>query len=98
MKGKVDNILAQLRGLGFEATWHDREPRKLGGIAEDFADLSDQDFERMLNKVNSLEQLAGIANRRKLLRAPWVKRYSEAQRQMIVSRKLELQNKRKGKR
>lgn len=95
---KRDNILAQLRALGFEATWHDTQPREVNGISADYADLSDVEFERMLRKVHSLDDLAGIANRRKILRAPWLKRYTDTQRQLIVARKLELENNRKAKR
>ena len=95
---KRDNILARLRALGFEATWHDTKPRKVEGISADYADLSDTQFEKMLRKVHSLDDLAGIANRRKILKSPQLKRYTDTQRKLILARKMELENNRKAKR
>ena len=52
-----------------------------------------KDFSDMLEQINDLTLLAGIANRRKVLNAPELKRYSDEQRKLILSRKYELQRK-----
>ena len=59
----------------------------------DYAELNLKDFSDMLEQINDLTLLAGIANRRKVLNAPELKRYSDEQRKLILSRKYELQRK-----
>lgn len=59
----------------------------------DYAELNLKDFSDMLEEINDLSELAGIANRRKVLNAPELKRYSDEQRKLILSRKYELQRK-----
>ena len=59
----------------------------------DYAELNLKDFSDMLEQINDLTLLAGIANRRKVLNAPELKRYSDDQRKLILSRKYELQRK-----
>lgn len=59
----------------------------------DYAELNNKDFSDMLEEINDLTLLAGIANRRKVLNAPNLKRYSKDQRNLILSRKYEIQRK-----
>ena len=59
----------------------------------DYAELNNKDFYAMLEEINDLSELAGIANRRKVLNAPNLKRYSDDQRKLILSRKYEIQRK-----
>ena len=65
----------------------------VGRFELDYAELNNKDFSDMLEEINDLTLLAGIANRRKVLNAPELKRYSDEQRKLILSRKYELQRK-----
>ena len=67
----------------------------VGRFAPDYAELNLKDFSNMLEEINDLTLLAGIANRRKVLNAPNLKRYSDDQRNLILSRKYEIQRKMK---
>ena len=70
---------------------------KLPNPAIDYSLLSEKQFLTMLNEFHCLEELAGLANRRRILNTPSLPRWNEVQRGLIVQRKLELQNM-KGKR
>ena len=63
----------------------------------DYSLLSEKQFLTMLNEFHCLEELAGLANRRRVLNTPSLPRWNEVQRGLIVQRKLELENQ-KGKR
>ena len=59
-------------------------------MAKDFADMTEKDFSEMLATISDLGELEGIANRRKILNAPHLKRYSQWQRDLIIQRKWEI--------
>jgi len=97
----IDQLLDRLRALGFEATYKPGPVRRPTATvpAVDFSELSEKEFERVLNKIQDIRQLEGLANRRRWLRAPELKRWNEAQLYMIKKRKLELEaGNKKGKR
>ena len=58
--------------------------------AKDFADMTEKEFSAMLATISDLGELEGIANRRKILNAPQLKRYSQWQRDLIIQRKWEI--------
>ena len=58
----------------------------------DAADLSEKDFAALLGAITSLAELEGFANRRQVLNAPQLKRYSDLQRELILQRKWELEH------
>ena len=89
-----DDLFSALRQLGFEAHYSERQPRDfLKVYKSDYAELSEKDFETMLSRVQSLSELQGIANRRSIFRARFLKRYSEAQVSLIKQRKWQLEQK-----
>jgi len=57
----------------------------------DWADLSEKQFEKALQSITSLEELNGLANRRRVLQRD-CKQWSEAQRSLILMRKFMLEN------
>ena len=59
-------------------------------LAKDYADMTEREFTQMLAEVTDLRVLEGIANRRKLLNAPQLKRYTQWQRDLILQRKWEI--------
>ena len=59
-------------------------------MAKDFADMTEKEFSAMLATISDLGELEGIANRRKILNAPQLKRYSQWQRDLIIQRKWEI--------
>ena len=59
-------------------------------MAKDFADMTEKEFSAMLATISDLCELEGIANRRKILNAPQLKRYSQWQRDLIIQRKWEI--------
>lgn len=59
-------------------------------MAKDFADMKEKEFSAMLATIFDLGELEGIANRRKILNAPHLKRYSQWQRDLIIQRKWEI--------
>ena len=59
-------------------------------MAKDFADMTEKEFCAMLATISDLGELEGIANRRKILNAPQLKRYSQWQRDLIIQRKWEI--------
>lgn len=68
--------------------WPDPKPDPY--LAKDYADVSEKEFSRMLAGVSDLPSLEGIANRRKILNAPQLKRYTQWQRDLILQRKWEI--------
>jgi hypothetical protein len=60
--------------------------------AKDYADLGEKDFNRVMNEITSLVELEAVANRRKHLRAPHLKRWSQWQRDAILRRQWELKH------
>lgn len=65
---------------------------------KDYSLLGEKEFQSLLEEITCLAELEGLANRRKILNAPQLTRWNESQRQMLITRKLELQNVKKGKR
>ena len=65
---------------------------------KDYSLLGEKEFQSLLEEITCLAELEGLANRRKILNAPQLTRWNESQRQMLIIRKLELQNVKKGKR
>ena len=61
-------------------------------LSQDYADLNERDFIRMLNEVTDLAELEGVANRRKILNAPQLNKYSRWQRDLIMQKKWELEH------
>ena len=62
-------------------------------LLADYASLNEKDFYTALQRISNLAELQGLANRRKILNAPQLARWSEVQRQQIIERKFELQAK-----
>ena len=60
-------------------------------LACDWADLSEKQFEQALQTITCLEELNGLANRRRVLQRD-CKQWSEAQRGLILMRKFMLEN------
>ena len=58
---------------------------------QDYALLGEKDFERVVNEYHSLAELEGLANRRKILNAPQLPKWSAVQREIIIRRKLQLE-------
>jgi len=72
---------------------HRVDPRsELHNPACDYSLLSEKQFLTVLNKIDCLLELEGLANRRRILNTPSLPRWTDIQRGMIVQRKLELQN------
>ena len=82
-------------------TTRQRNPRlapPLGGRLDagdapsvDWADLSEKQFEQALQTIICLEELNGLANRRRVLQRD-CKQWSEVQRSVILMRKFMLEN------
>ena len=58
---------------------------------QDYATLGEKDFQRVVNEYPSLAELEGLANRRKILNAPQLPKWSAVQREIIIQRKFELE-------
>ena len=58
---------------------------------KDYATLGEKDFERVVNEYHSLAELEGLANRRRILNAPQLAKWSAVQREIIIQRKFELE-------
>ena len=59
-------------------------------LSKDYADMSEREFTQMLAGITDLLLLEGIANRRKILNAPQLKKYTQWQRDLIIQRKWEI--------
>ena len=57
----------------------------------DWADLGGKDFELALQTITTVEELSGVANRRRLLNHDF-KKWSEVKKSLILSRKFILEN------
>jgi hypothetical protein len=60
-------------------------------LSVDWADLGEKQFEQALQTITCLEELNGLANRRRVLQRD-CKQWSEAQRGLILMRKFMLEN------
>jgi hypothetical protein len=59
-------------------------------LSKDYAEMSEREFTQMLASITDLQILEGIANRRKILNAPQLKKYKQWQRDLIIQRKWEI--------
>jgi len=104
MKEKLHVILEEIRSLGFEAQYQTTRTEHVENIAadsslgkgrrfysDDFADLCEREFDRVLRQVRSIPELEGIANRRRWLHFD-CKRWKPWQIAAIKNRKLELEH------
>ena len=67
-------------------------PKTLTRKSSDFAELKEKDFLALVNEIQCLKILEGVANRRKILNAPNLAKYKQWQIEMIKRRKWELEN------
>ena len=90
-KVKREKIQAYLRGFGFDASvaLRKKQKRKLGP-SQDFADLSAEGLRGALRGISSLEELEGLANRKRHLSAEGLRGWSAEQVKIIMERKVEL--------
>lgn len=58
----------------------------------DYTQLNEREFVQALKSYTDLEELEGLANRRRILNAPQLQRWSPTQRQIILQRKWELEH------
>jgi hypothetical protein len=58
---------------------------------KDWSELDENELTQALQTVKSLAELEGVANRRRLLNNPNLSTWSEAQKQIILQRKYELE-------
>ena len=58
---------------------------------QDYASLGEKDFQTVVNEYHSLAELEGLANRRKILNAPQLQKWSAVQREIIIRRKYQLE-------
>ena len=57
----------------------------------DWSELDENELFEALQPVKSLAELEGVANRRRVLQNPNLSTWSEAQKQIILQRKYELE-------
>jgi len=57
----------------------------------DWSELDENELTQALQTVRSIAELEGVANRRRVLRNPNLSMWSEAQKQIILQRKYELE-------
>ena len=92
MKGfKTEKVEAYLRGFGFDAkvALRKKQKRKIGP-SKDFADLSAEQLRGALRGITSLDELEGLANRKRHLSAQHLRGWSDAQVKIILERKAEI--------
>ena len=58
----------------------------------DYTQLNEREFTEALKSFTDLEELEGLANRRRVLNAPKLACWSSWQREQILQRKWELEN------
>ena len=61
-------------------------------LSVDWSRLSEKQFHEALQTISSVEELSGVANRRRILNAPNLPVWSAVQKSQILSRKFELEN------
>jgi hypothetical protein len=93
------DIIERLRSLGFEAqaVESDQSRPRYPGPSEDYAELSEKEFRKVIDAIDDIEILEGLANRRKWLSTTKIKKWSDIQRQIIIERKFVIEAKRNGK-
>jgi len=88
---KLEQIVERLRALGYEARAVASTERDYGP-PQDYATLSEAEFSKVLSKVDSLSELSGMANRRRLLGLATLPKYPPSHLELIKRRKWELEN------
>lgn len=68
--------------------------KRLEWRAPDYTDLKEKEFLQILKKITTLEELEGMANRKKHLNTSQLKSWNDWQREAIINRKLELEDER----
>ena len=68
-----------------------RSMSRMSMFLGDWSDLDENEFCQALQTVRSIAELEGVANRRRVLRNPNLSTWSEAQKQIILQRKYELE-------
>jgi len=68
-----------------------RSMSRMSMFLGDWSDLDENEFTQALQTVRSIAELEGVANRRRVLRNPNLSTWSEAQKQIILQRKYELE-------
>ena len=68
-----------------------RSMSRMSMFLGDWSDLDENEFYQALQTVRSIAELEGVANRRRVLRNPNLTTWSEAQKQIILQRKYELE-------
>ena len=68
--------------------------KRLEWKAPDYTDLKEKEFLQILKEITTLEELEGMANRKKHLNASQLKSWNDWQREAIINRKLELEDER----
>jgi len=58
---------------------------------KDWSELDENELTQALQTVKSLAELEGVANRRRVLNNPNLSTWSDAQKQIILQRKYELE-------
>ena len=96
----VEGLTFLLKQYGFDATVSVRQsPRSDYALCSfgmpDAACLSTDAFTALLSSIHSVDELNGLANRRRHLRNPDLQRWSEQQRQAIIHRKYQLEQEQK---
>ena len=91
----VEGLIWMLKKKGFQNCFaFTSKPRNkvapASHAADDWADLSELEFQRALQTL-TLPELEGMANRRRHLQAPELRSWSEVQRNAILARKYELE-------
>ena len=60
-------------------------------LLADYASLNEKEFSTALQRISNLGELEGLANRRKILNAPQLPKWSAVQREIIIRRKYQLE-------
>ena len=68
--------------------------KRLEWRAPDYTDLKEKNSSKFLKKITTLEELEGMANRKKHLNTSQLKSWNDWQREAIINRKLELEDER----
>lgn len=66
--------------------------RQLSWRSKDYAQMTEKEFARVLQEITTVEELEAVANRRKHLQAPRLKRWSPWQKAAIRMRLWELRH------
>ncbi len=71
---------------------HEADLKRLSWKAPDYTKLKEKDFVRALKDIQTIQELEGLANRRKHLNAAQLPGWSDWQREAIINRKWEIEN------